>query len=189
MKKYSLTKNKKELFGITLFQIKAEKSFGNVKKGDLGGWIKKVENLSQDGDAWVSDNACVSGNAWVFGNACVSGNAYISGNAWVSDNACVSGNAWVSDNACICKYAMVSGNACISDNAWIYGNARISGNTRVFGDTRICENASFTKGWFIGGDDTRKITNITSETGSNYWKNQYVIGDYKIRPLKIKNHI
>ena len=55
MKKYSLTNNKKVWCGITLFQIKAEISFGNVSKGDLGGYIEKEENLSQVyGDAWVS---------------------------------------------------------------------------------------------------------------------------------------
>ena len=41
MTKYSLTKNTKERLGITLFQIKAEMSFGNVRKGELGGWIEK----------------------------------------------------------------------------------------------------------------------------------------------------
>ena len=47
--KYKLTNNKKEWFGTTLFQIKAEISFGNVLKGELGGYIEKEENLSQDG--------------------------------------------------------------------------------------------------------------------------------------------
>jgi len=43
---------------------------------------------------------------------------------------------------------------------------------------------SFTKGWFIGGDDTGKITDITEKTGSTYWKNQYVLGDYEITPIE-----
>ena len=85
--KYSLTKNKIEVWGKVLFQIKAEMSFGSIAKGDLGGYIEKEENLSQTGNAWVS------GNAWVYGDARVSGNAQVYGNAWVSDNARVSGNA------------------------------------------------------------------------------------------------
>ena len=75
MKKYSLTKTTKECFGITLFQIKAEISFGNVSKGELGGYIEKEENLSQEGNAWVS------GDARVFGDAMVSGDARVSGYA------------------------------------------------------------------------------------------------------------
>ena len=91
MKKYSLTKNKKEYFGITLFQIKAESDFGDVEKGDLGGWIEKEENLSQEGNAWVSGDARVFGDAWVYGDARVYGDAWVSGDAWVFGNARVFG--------------------------------------------------------------------------------------------------
>lgn len=41
--KFSLTTNTKNWAGKILFQIKAEASFGNVNKGDLGGWIEKEE--------------------------------------------------------------------------------------------------------------------------------------------------
>ena len=75
-KKYELlTDDTIELFGRTLYRIRAKIDFGSVKKGQLGGYIEKVENLSHDGIAWVSDNAkvcdeaCVSDDAWVSGNA------------------------------------------------------------------------------------------------------------------------
>ena len=71
--KYKLTENKKKIGLKTLYQIQALKSFSNVKKGDLGGWIEKESNLSQDGNAWVY------GNAWVCGDARVCGNARVSG--------------------------------------------------------------------------------------------------------------
>lgn len=63
MKKYELTTDTKMVLGRKLFRIKALVSFGNVKIGDLGGYIEKEENLSQEGNAWVSGNAKVSGNA------------------------------------------------------------------------------------------------------------------------------
>ena len=44
-KKYILTNEKKEVFGKTLFRIKALISFGNVKVGELGGFIEKENNL------------------------------------------------------------------------------------------------------------------------------------------------
>nr|WP_243133461.1 hypothetical protein [[Ruminococcus] torques] len=56
-----------------MFRIKALIEFGNVKAGDLGGYIEKEENLSHMGDAWVSGNARVFGDAQVFGDARVSG--------------------------------------------------------------------------------------------------------------------
>ena len=79
--KYKLTKNKIEHFGIILYQIEVVEPFLNLKKGDKGGYIESEKNLSQIGDAWVSDNAWVSGNAQVYGDAWVSGNAQVSGNA------------------------------------------------------------------------------------------------------------
>lgn len=154
MKKYSLTCNTKQLNGVTLYQIKAEMSFDCISKDDLGGYIEKESNLSQEGNAWVSDNASVSGNAWVCGDACVFGDARVSGNAWVYGDARVYGNSWV------------------------------CGDARVFGDARLSAKASFTKGWFIGGDDSGEITDITNKTGTTYWKNQYVLGDYEITPIE-----
>ena len=54
---------------ITYRRIRAKVAFGIVKAGEVGGWIEKEENLSDDGDAWVFGNAEVSGDAWVSGNA------------------------------------------------------------------------------------------------------------------------
>ena len=117
--KYKLTKNKKTIGDVTLYQIEALKDFSDIKKGDLGGWIEKESNLSQQGDCWVScrarvyDNAIVSDNAWVFGNAQVSGCAWVSGNARVFGNARVSGNVMV------------------------YGDVWVFGNSQVYGDAII----------------------------------------------------
>jgi len=80
--------------GATLYRIKALKTFGNISKGDLGGFVEALKNLSEDGDAWVSGNARVYGNARVSGNARVFGNARVSGNAQVYGNARVYGDAW-----------------------------------------------------------------------------------------------
>ena len=69
MKKYEFTGEVKFYFGRKLLQIRALISFGNVNAGDIGGWIEREENLSHNGNAWVSGNARVSGNALVSGNA------------------------------------------------------------------------------------------------------------------------
>ena len=97
MKKFKLTSEFiVDISGVKLFRIKALIEFGNVKAGDLGGYIEKEENLSHMGNAWVSGNAQVFGNARVSGNAWVSGNAQVSGNAWVFGDAQVFGDARVS---------------------------------------------------------------------------------------------
>ena len=90
--KYKLNKNTiSHWSGKTLFQIEATASFGSISKGDLGGYIEKESNLSQDGDAWVHGDAQVFGDARVHGDAQVFGDARVHGNAWVYDDALVSG--------------------------------------------------------------------------------------------------
>lgn len=64
-----------------MFRIRASVAFGNVKEGELGGYVEKEENLDQEGNAWVYGDARVSGNAWVYGDAQVYGDARVSGDA------------------------------------------------------------------------------------------------------------
>lgn len=69
MKKFELTSEFITFLGRKLFRIKALVEFGDVKAGEIGGYIEKEENLSQSGNAWVYGDAQVSGDAWVSGNA------------------------------------------------------------------------------------------------------------------------
>ena len=97
--KYEYTGNVKVVYGVKLKQIRAKKDFGRTTKGDIGGWIQSIKNLSVSGDAWVSGDALVSGDARVSGSARIYGDAWVSGNAWVSGSAWVSGDARVSGSA------------------------------------------------------------------------------------------
>ena len=106
MKKFELTSESiVNIFGKKLFRNRALIEFGNVKEGELGGFVEKEGNLSHEGDAWVYENAKVCGNAWVcenakvYGNAKVCEDAQVCGTAWVYGNAKVCGNAQVDENA------------------------------------------------------------------------------------------
>ena len=69
---------------------------------------------------------------------------------------------------------------------WIEKEGNLSANAWVSGNARLIAKSAYTKGRFVGGDnsETPKFTNITDKTGSNYWKNQYVIGDYEISEIE-----
>ena len=134
-KKYKLTDETINLNGVTLYRIEALKDFGEIKKGDKGGFIESENNLAHEGDAWVSDNARVYGDACVFDNAKVYGNAFVSGYAQVYGNACVYGNAWLYGNTRVCGYAWVS------DNARVYGDANVCDDSSVFGNALVYDNA------------------------------------------------
>ena len=141
MKKYEFTGEVKVGLGVTLHRIRAAVSFGIVVKGELGGWIEKEDNLSQNGNAWVFGNAEVCGNAKVFGNAEVCGNAKVFGDALVCGNAKVCGNAEVYDNAEV------------HGNAWVCGNADVCGNAEVCGNAKVYGNADYItfKNWWSSG--------------------------------------
>lgn len=69
-KKYKLLKSDTiKVSGRTLYRIVALRSFGSVKKGDLGGYIEGENSLSHYHNAWVGGDAQVYGDAEVVGNA------------------------------------------------------------------------------------------------------------------------
>ena len=102
--KYELVTNDSiEVQGTKLLRIRALINFGDVRKGDIGGYVEHPNNL----DTSVSENAWVYGNARVYGDACVYGTARVSGDASVSGNASVSGDARVSGNASVLWFTKV----------------------------------------------------------------------------------
>lgn len=107
-KKYSLVKATGGFEG--LYQVCALRDFGDIKKGDRGGYVQGEHNLSHDGNAWIADAAIVAGQARISGNAIVEDHAVISGSVQVSGEATISG--WVN----------------------IGGEAEISGNTHIFSE-------------------------------------------------------
>ena len=125
MKKYELVQEG------NLYRIIALRDFSNVEKGEKGGLVQSEDNLSHEGDCWVSDNAIIFGTAQISDNAVISGNARV-GKAWVFDNAVISGNARVNK-------------AWVHGNAWISGNARVEDGVRVSGEAVLAGNALATK--------------------------------------------
>lgn len=153
MKKFELTTDSIKGNGTILYRIKSLIDFGDVKAGDLGGYVEKEENLSQYGNAWVYDDAWVHGDAWVCDDTCVCDDALI------CDNARVYGNTLVSGSAC------VYGNAWVYDDAHVYGNAEVYDNAEVYGNARVCSNADYIylKGF---GSHNRSTTIFRAKSGN-----------------------
>lgn len=112
-KKYELTEETLEIDGHTLHRIVALRDFGEVKKGDLGGFIEKESNLAHDWNCWIYNDAVVRDDAMVYGEAKVCGEAKVYGNAEV------------------CGNAKVYGNAEVYEEAEVYGNAEVCGEAEV----------------------------------------------------------
>ena len=114
----------------------------DVKAGDIGGWIEYSDSLSQEGDAWVSGNACVYQDARVWDNALVSRNACVFGNAKISGDAEVSDYSMVFDRARIYGRAKIRDFAIICGSSRIHDDALISTNSVIQGKAHICDSAN-----------------------------------------------
>lgn len=66
--KFILTNNIKIVNGHTLYQICAIENKGLVRAGELGGFIEHVENLSQKGLCWITEDSAVLGCSRINGD-------------------------------------------------------------------------------------------------------------------------
>lgn len=167
-KKFKLASIKTNFIGHTLYRIEALKSFGDVKKGDVGGFVEIEGNLSQHGTSWIYDNAKVTGDAVVCGNAKVYDNAKIFNQALVRGNVVVFGTVKIGGNADLHGYEQVKGDAVImSDKDYVvFKNFWSSG--RYFTWTR--SNNMWSAGCFYGTGEELvvKAHKDSEESGREY---------------------
>ena len=166
MKKYELTDETIEYIGHTLHRIRAVRSFGDVKKGELGGFIESEFNLTHEGNCWVAENARI------FGDAQVNQNAQVFGFAQVSGDVQVFGKAQIYDTAKVLGFAQVFGKAQIYDNAQVFGDAQVFDKVEVNGKAIVCGDAVVAgtndyivfKNWWSSG------RHFTWTRSNNMWK-------------------
>lgn len=203
--KYEITKTSTVVHRIKVFRIKALKDFGDVKKGDLGGYVEGYKNLSIDGNCWIYDdaivceNAVINNDAKVFNSAIVRGNAIVRNNARVHNHSSVYCNAQISDNACLFDNASVSdeakvwGDAKLYDKAMLYkkavvgqhakvcGNVHVEGNALVLGNSELHDNVQVHGGVRIENDV--RVYGETYITGNHSLSHDAIIhsnADYKV---------
>ena len=146
-KKYKLTKETIEINGHILHRIKALREINNVKvnhvikKGDLGGYVESEDNLSQDGDCWILDDAKVFGNSMILVDARIYNLSTVEDNAQVSDQAQVS-FSHICDSARIKEHAIILGNSIIYDYALITDNSIIGNHTFIGRETIVSGDSS-----------------------------------------------
>ncbi|UTO28985.1 hypothetical protein [Bartonella harrusi] len=122
-KKYELTDEEIEFDGyVTLYRIRALKDFGDVKAGDLGGFIEDEDNLSHENDCWIYNDAKACFFAKIFDSTKIFDNAQIAYNAKIYNNVKIYGGH-------------------IFGSTQIYGNVIIDNDSRIYGNTKIYDNS------------------------------------------------
>mgnify|MGYP003515434580 FL=1 len=167
--KYELIPSDREGF----YRVKALRDFGNVKKGDIGGYVEGEKNLSQLGDCWIYDNAKIYNNAVIRDNARVCDNARIWGDSKILNYGQVYGNVEVCGDAVVCNCANVYHNARVFGNAIIRDNAVVRGDARIFDYVIVCDNADVRGEVCICGDAM-----ISSDKDYIVFKNWWSSGRY-----------
>ncbi len=181
MKKYELTNETKLVDGDKLVRIRAIKNFSDVKAGDFGGWVSKEDNLSQESDCWIYDNAMAFGNARVegraklyndsklYGSARISGEAKLKDSASVSDSSTISDMADINTNASITGNVKVGGKAIITDDVVLFGRASISGKSVISDSVKLfgsCNIVNSTIKDTAQVYDTAQVINSTIQSNS-----------------------
>ena len=130
-KKYELTDTTITVDGHILHRIRALRDFGDVKIGDLGGYVETGFNLSHGGRCWIYDSGAVYGDARVLDDASVSDGARVYGRAMVYNYARIHGVARIYGDACVFETAQVYGDSHILSSAKIRGNSLVCGRTKT----------------------------------------------------------
>ena len=138
--KYELTNYTFTVAMEDLYQIRAIRDFGDVKAGDLGGYIKSEKNLSQKGDCWVYPGSFAYEDSHVTGSSKILNGAHICGNAEIDDSiikdvgtlvcdyskvirSTVKGGAWIHHDVTVCD-SIISNN---NDDTELSGNITVVG--------------------------------------------------------------
>lgn len=134
----------------TAYRIRALRDFGDVKMGDLGGYVESEKNLSHEGNCWIYDEAVACCDA------VVKDDAVMRNEARAGQSAVISGDAELFGDARIKGYAEVTDHARAGwkwdgiqnaegykngDTTVIQGCSKVSGHAQVLGEVVVDDHA------------------------------------------------
>lgn len=137
----------------TVYRIRALRTIRNVvRRGQYGGYVQSLDNLSHRGDCWVSDQACLLGHARVWGNALVGDQAVIREQSWVFEGAAVYGQATVAATARIFGQARVYGQSYVGGHVLVAGQAVVAGHAQAVGCCWVGDTARLEHDVWLSGN-------------------------------------
>ena len=162
--KYEITDIVGYRFKKKVYRIRALKDFGDVKKGDLGGFVSSYENLSQYGDCWIYNDAAVIDNALLENDSTVH-NMTI-----VYDNSIIRGKSKVYNSTRICGSSYINNSNIFGKsflrNVFIQGSG-IKGNL-ITGENKSSIICSYIRGSLYLTGSLISGTSIISDMGDIY---------------------
>jgi len=138
MKKYEILKDQSiVIHGKILYRIRALRDFGNVKKGDIGGYVQGEHNLSHDGECWVYNNAKMFDNSRVLDNAKMFNYSKMFDIAEMRNYSKMYNFSEMHDNAKMYNFSVMFDNAEMHDNTEMYDFSKASGNVKLISNAKL----------------------------------------------------
>ena len=112
-------------------RIKALCNFGDVREGDIGGWIQNEFNLSDRGHCWLGPDSMALGKVRIKDGVQIHGEVIISGESELSGDAIVNGHLKLKD-VYITDGVTIDCNGNIEGSEFV-GRAGVRGNVELYG--------------------------------------------------------
>mgnify|MGYP003627980356 CR=1 FL=1 len=149
--KYELGESK-VFMGIEVYRVVALKSFGNVTKGDIGGWVEDEDNLSQQGNCWIFDEAMAVNRSMVAGNAEMHDYSKMLDDSMIWDHSRMYDNAQMCNNSGMYDNSKMLNNSEMHDSSEMWDNSKMSGNSKMFNNSRMYGTAELLGNSKMRGD-------------------------------------
>ena len=136
-RKYELTNISMEFGERTLYRIRALRDFSDIKKGDLGGWVSSENNLSQEGDCWIYDNAKCMDNARMYDNSTMYDYSEMYDYSIMRGDSEMHSYTEMHDYTIMYSCSKMYGCSEMHDSSTMHGNSTMYGNSIMFDSSEM----------------------------------------------------
>ena len=98
MVKYELLPSDKTINYVSLHRIRALTNFGDVKEGDIGGYVQDRDNLDHNTNAWIYDDAVVMDASFITKDAKIKDTTFVYGTSKIDGKITINGNATINNS-------------------------------------------------------------------------------------------
>ena len=141
-KKYEILmdeKNTIEWKGHTLHRIRALRDFGDIRKGDIGGFVENENNLSHKGNCWIYDDAKAMDNSIMYDNSRICDKSELHDDSEMYnytrmyDYSELHNNSIMNDNSEMHDISKMYGNSIMYDDSEMYGDSELNNKAKLYG--------------------------------------------------------
>ena len=142
MEKYEILMDKEntiEWKGHTLHRIRALRDFGDIRKGDIGGFVENENNLSHKGNCWIYDDAKAMDDSIMYDNSRICDKSELHDDSRMYnytrmyDYSELHNNSIMNDDSEMHDISKMYGNSIMYDYSEMYGDSELNNQVKLYG--------------------------------------------------------